>query len=169
MKLKSGLLGAAFWSVAGLLVGSFDARASDPVGIYAFVDKVVLEPNEGQPERIQIWGGFALAEGYGYTYAPAKRGYLYYSIKPGEEEKARKEWADLKSLAGTDQFVAFGVRHKPKGTIRAADAKPEKPDVYPIGFGLTKVNRDRDYDPIKDLAKLKKTPADKATKSAAVK
>ena len=168
MKIKSRLLGAALASVAALFIGASTAVASDPVGVYAFVDKVVLEPSEGKPERIQIWGGFALAEGYGYTYAPAKRGYLYYSIKPGDEETARKEWTDLKSLAGTDQFVAFGVRHKPKGTIRAADAKAEKPDVYPLGFGLTKVKRD-DYEPIKDLAKLKKTPAEKASKSASAK
>jgi hypothetical protein len=168
MKIKIGLLGAALLGGAGLFLASSNAVASDPVGIYAFVDKVVLEPSEGAPERIQIWGGFALAEGYGYTYAPAKRGYMYFSIKPGDEEVARKEWADLKSVAGTDQFVAFAVRHKPKGTIRAAVAKPEKPDVYPIGFGLTKV-KDHDYDPIKDLAKLKKTPADKAAKSASAK
>src|SRR5687767_9300490 len=165
MKMKSRLLGAALVSAAALFIGASTAVASDPVGVYAFVDKVVLEPNEQKPERIQIWGGFALAEGYGYTYAPAKRGYLYYSIKPGDEETVRKEWADLKSMAGTDQFVAFGARHKPKGTIRAAGAKPEKPDAYPIGFGLTKVKR-HDYEPIKDLAKLKKTPAEKVSKSA---
>lgn len=168
MKHKSRLLGAALLSVVALFIGASSAVASDPVGIYAFIDKVVLEPSEGQPERIQVWGGFALAEGYGYTYAPPKRGYLYYTIKPGDEETSRKEWTDLKSLAGTEQFVAFGMRHKPKGTIRAADAKPDKPDVYPIGFGLTKVKR-HDYEPIKDLAKLKKTPAEKATKSAAAK
>jgi hypothetical protein len=168
MKIKSRLLGTALVSAVALFIGASSAVASDPVGVYAFIDKVVLEPNEQKPERIQIWGGFALAEGYGYTYAPAKRGYLYYSIKPGDEETVRKEWADLKSLAGTDQFVAFGVRHKPKGTIRGADAKPEKPDVYPIGFGLTKVKR-HDYEPIKDLAKLKKTPAEKVNKSASAK
>jgi hypothetical protein len=165
MKIKSRLLGVALVSAAALFIGASTAVASDPVGVYAFIDKVVLEPNEQKPERIQIWGGFALAEGYGYTYAPAKRGYLYYSIKPGDEETVRKEWADLKSMAATDQFVAFGARHKPKGTIRAADAKPEKPDVYPIGFGLTKVKR-HDYEPIKDLAKLKKTPAEKVNASA---
>src|SRR5262245_32232762 len=32
---------------------------SDPTGIYARVDKVVLEPNATTPERIQIWGAFA--------------------------------------------------------------------------------------------------------------
>ena len=47
-----------------LTAGTFQAFASDPIGIYALVDKVVLEPNEKNPERIQIHGAFAFAEGY---------------------------------------------------------------------------------------------------------
>src|ERR1041385_2107567 len=58
------------------------ALASDPVGIYALVDKAVFEPNQTNPERIQIWGAFAIAEGYGYTYKNAERGYLYYKVTP---------------------------------------------------------------------------------------
>lgn len=166
MKMKFGLFGAALASVVVLGLGSSTVRASDPVGVYAFVDKVVLEPSDGQPERIQIWGGFAVAEGRGDTYAAAKRGYMYFSIKPGEEEMARKEWNDLKSLAGTEQFVAFGVRWKAKGAVRDAEAKPEKPDVYPIGLGVTKI-RKHDYAPIKQLAELKKKTADKAKATSA--
>jgi hypothetical protein len=143
---------------------AWQARASDPVGIYAFVDKVVLEPSEGSPERIQVWGGFALAEGRGYEYARAQRGYMYFKAKPGEEEICRKEWNDLKSLAGTGQVVGFGTRHKPKGTIRKADAKAENPDTYPTGFGLTKM-RDKDYAPIKELLELQKS---KPAKSASL-
>lgn len=161
MKMKSGLIGTALASVVVLALGSSSALASDPVGVYAFVDKVVLEPSESQPERIQVWGGFALAEGRGDTYAAAKRGYMYFSIKPGEEEMARKEWNDLKTLAGTEQFVAFGVRWKAKGAVRDASTKPEKPDVYPIGLGVTKIKK-HDYAPIKELAELKKKPADKS-------
>src|SRR4029450_6962926 len=37
-------------------------RASDPTGIYGFVDRVVFEPSDATPERIQVWGGFALAK-----------------------------------------------------------------------------------------------------------
>jgi len=161
MKIKNSILGTALCAAAMLCLASSTATASDPVGVYAYVDKVVLESDAGQPERIQIWGGFALAEGRGDTYTAAKRGYMYFTAKPGEEEVCRKEWNDLKTLAGTEQFVAFGTRYKPKGTIRAADAKPEKPDVYPTGFGLTKIKK-HDYAPIKDLAELRKKSADKA-------
>jgi hypothetical protein len=48
--------------VAALLAGAIaTARASDPNGIYAFVDRVVFEPDDAKPERIQVCGGFALA------------------------------------------------------------------------------------------------------------
>jgi hypothetical protein len=138
------------------LASAWQAAASDPVGIYAFVDKVVLEPSDGSPERIQVWGGFALAEGRGEQYAAPQRGYMYFTLKPGEEETCRKEWNDLKSMAGTGQIVAFGTRYKAKGTIRKPADKPEKPDAYPTGFGLTKINR-TDYAPVKGLLELQKT------------
>jgi hypothetical protein len=166
MKIKSGLLGAALFCVA--IFGAASANASDPVGVYAYVDKVVIEPSEGKPERIQIWGGFALAEGRGDTYAKAKPGYMYFTAKPGEEEICRKEWNDLKTMAGKEEYVAFGARYKPRGTVRDAEAKPEKPDVYPTGFGLTKVKK-HDYAPIKDLAELRKKSGDKAAKTASLK
>src|SRR5690349_5967897 len=67
------LLGAA-----ALLLGAVSTvRASDPNAIYAFVDRVVLEPSDDKPERIQVWGGFALAKTENrYEYGAAQRGYL---------------------------------------------------------------------------------------------
>lgn len=165
MKNKSGLLSVALFSAA--ILGVASANASDPVGVYAYVDKVVIEPSEGKPERIQIWGGFALADGRGDNYAKAKPGYMYFTLKPGEEEICRKEWKDLKSMAGKDEYVAFGARFKPRGAVRSADTKPEKPDVYPTGFGLTRIKK-QDYGPIKDLAELRKKNSDKAVKTAAL-
>lgn len=164
MKSKKSLIGAALFSAVVLCVATTNAIASDPVGIYAYVDKVVLEPSDGRPERIQVWGGFALAQGGGGTYAKAKPGYMYFTVKSGEEEITRKEWNDLKGLAGKDEYVAFGARYKPRGTVRAADAKSENPDVYPTGFGLTKVKK-REYGPIRDLAELKKSAKSARTAS----
>jgi hypothetical protein len=72
--------------------------ASDWIGIYARIDRVVYEPGPNDPERIQIWGAFAMASKENRnSYEPARRGYLYYSLKPGKEEVCRKEWADLKA------------------------------------------------------------------------
>jgi hypothetical protein len=145
-----------------LLAGlALPAAASDPVGIYAFVDKVVFEPSDAAPERVQVWGGFALAQGRGDTYDAARRGYMYFKLRPDQEEVSRKEWADLKDVAGTGQIVAFGSRHDPKGTVRQPNAKPENPDPHPKGWGLSKV-RVRDYPPLQQLVALQKMSDPKA-------
>jgi len=145
--------------VLGILAAP-DARASDPIGIYGFVDRVVFEPNDTAPERVQVWGGFALAKkGQGnQQYYDAERGYLYFKLRPGEEEICKKEWADLKSMAGTKQIVSFGTRYEDsQPTLRKSDAKAEKPDAYPKSWGMTKVPI-RDYAPLKQLEKLMQTP-----------
>src|SRR5438094_7290095 len=149
--------------VALLSSGAGRALASDPVGIYALVDKVVFEPNATKPERIQIWGAFAIAEGYGYTYKNAERGYLYYKMNPEKSNACRNEWSDLKAVAGTGQIVAFGSRYGEKGTLRKTDAKPETPDVYPVAMGLTKVKEEKDYEPLTQLAKLRDSKAKNKT------
>jgi len=131
------------------------ALASDPVGIYALVDKVVFEPSETNPERIQVWGAFAIAEGYGYTYKNAERGYLYYKANSEKPTACRNEWTDLKTVAGTGQIVAFGSRYGEKGKLRKKETKAENPDVYPVAMGLTKVKERDDYEPLKQLAKLR--------------
>jgi len=95
------------------------------VQIYGIVERVVLEPNERAPERIKIWGAFALLytnqeppaeyHGIGTPYDPT-RGYLYFKLPPvarGDtkklaQEAAKREWADLKAVAGTGQAITFG-------------------------------------------------------------
>lgn len=141
---------------AALLLGvASTSRASDPNGIYAFVDRVVFEPSEATPERIQVWGGFALAKAINRDdYHDAERGCLYFKLRAGEEEICRKEWADLKAIAGTGQIVAFGSRSRTNAiTLRKADAKLENPDVYPKSWGMNKVKQ-RDYAPVNQLIKL---------------
>jgi hypothetical protein len=131
---------------------------SDRTGVYARVDKVVLEPNATAPERIQIWGAFALARvDDPNTYDSAQRGYLYFSCKSGKEEICRKEWADLKEIAGTGQIVGFGRRGLPRARVRRADEKVAGPDEYPVNFGLVKMSdRRSDYPPIRELKSLPK-------------
>lgn len=125
---------------AVLTLTAVELRASDPVGVYAVVEKVVFEPNENSPQRIQIRGAFALADGKpGDGYEGPQRGYLYYTIPPGKEEICKKEWADLKAVAGTGQGIGFGGRYAAKGRIRKTDERPEAPDDYPIGIGLVKM------------------------------
>jgi hypothetical protein len=130
-------------SLALLLAVVPAAWASDPVGIYAVIERAELEPSTGAPERVRLWGAFALAQGRGDTYAPPVRGVMYFALKKGKEEVCRKEWADLKKLAGQRQVVAFGARYAANGTVRKKAGDPTKaPDVYPLGVGLTKVPAD---------------------------
>jgi hypothetical protein len=116
-------------------------RASDMVGVYTVVEKVLLEPGDAAPQRIQIWGAFALSDQKsGSAYGPAQRGYLYYSCPSGRETVCRNEWADLKAVAGKDTGVGFGGRYKATGRIRKADEKPASPDEYPIERGVVRLS-----------------------------
>jgi hypothetical protein len=102
--------------VAGVLVtAGSTVSASGPIGIYGIVQRVVFEPNEQKPERLQVWGAFAYAEGGpqgGGQASPARKGYLYFSMPAGDPKLAEtvtKEWMDLKAVAGTRQTVGFGT------------------------------------------------------------
>jgi hypothetical protein len=132
-------------------------HASDMVGIYGVVEKVVVEPNDAAPQRVQIWGAFAMAEGRGSTYGPAQRGYLYYTCPSGQEAVCRKEWSDLKSVAGKGTAVGLGMRYKPTGRVRKADEKVASPDQYPIQMGVILVDNaaDRGSDTMKVIDGLK--------------
>jgi hypothetical protein len=143
------LLGAA------LLVGTA-ARASDPIGGYLIVDKVILEPSDA-PTTIQIWGTFCLAkEPGGRSYGDPERGYLYYKAASGKEDVCRKEWGDLKKSAGTTQVLGFGNSYELKtlGKVRKANEKPDTPDAYPVGNGLVKVADDTDFGTVRSLRAL---------------
>jgi hypothetical protein len=114
-------------------------RASVPIGVYAMVEKVVLEPNDTQPQRIQIWGAFAVADRTPAGYGPAQRGYLYYSCPAGQETICRNEWNDIRSMAGRDELIGFGDRNRPRDRVRAADERPASPSTYPIQMGVFKL------------------------------
>jgi hypothetical protein len=145
------LVRVAFITAAGLfLFASVKSTASELVGLYAIVDRVVLEPNEQSPERIQVWGTFSATRDTGV----AKRGYLYFRapFQPEFRDAALKEWKDLKAVAGSGQAVAFGQQYfyvnqaavadaylKALPRIRAASEKPGSPDGYPVNVGVSKV------------------------------
>lgn len=114
-----------FLTLAALFVAAAGARASDPTGIYALIDKVVQEPKEGTPERVQVWGVFVLGRNRGNQHTPPLRGYMYFSATPGQEELCRREWADLKKIAGTGQVVAFASSAAPTGSVRKPQPKKE--------------------------------------------
>ena len=132
--------------------------ASDPVGVYAVVEKVVFEPSESAPERAQVWGAFAVADRTNNDdYQPAERGYLYYGCPANQARTCANEWADLKSVAGTGAGVGFGGRFLSAGRVRPASEKPSAPDVYPIRIGVMRMTGNDYHRGI--VAKLKAAPA----------
>ena len=147
MKAKLGIVFLLVCTVLAFNVAK--AEASDPVGIYAIVEKVILEPNDRAPERIQIWGAFALSDAqHGDGYHAPQRGYLYYSLPstrvPGQREAALKEWADLQKVAGTGDVIAFGGRYVVTGSVRKSAEQPKTPDVYPIHMGIIQILKQKD-------------------------
>jgi hypothetical protein len=145
-------------TLSGLIVGLAVAalNASDPIAVYARVDRVVLAPNPETPQTIQVFGVFSLAtpENPNDYRAPA-RGYLYFKIA-GEEALARREWSDLKAVAGTQQIVGFGNRRQLQPRLRTEGQAPDAPDAYTTGMGLAKVRSNTDYAPVRALADFRK-------------
>jgi hypothetical protein len=145
-----------------LLLATSALQASGLVGIYAIVSKVVLEPNDRAPERIQIWGAFTLVDGGtgrgGKTLTP-QRGYMYFSLpgtgnfgtdNRGQKEAALKEWADFKAIAGTGQAVAFGRFGYIGAFADELISKPaENPPVVLMGGDPANFNGSHSKNPIR--------------------
>ena len=123
--------------------------ASDLTGVYAKIDRVVIEN-----DTAQVWGVFAAAKPNDRNdYLPPVRGYLYF--KPGPNVGlARNEWNDLKQVAGKDEIVAFAVRPF-TAHIRRPGEKPENPDTYSMNTGVTRVRGRTDYAPVRALLDFK--------------
>jgi hypothetical protein len=137
--MKGMLSGLAVVGVMTVLATDV-LRASDPIGVYAVVDKVVVEPSSGTPQRIQIWGAFAIAQpDHPDDYGAAQRGYLYFSCPQGQAEVCRSEWSDVQSVAGKSTGIGFGARRLNNGRVRKTDEKPASPDEYPIRMGVVRV------------------------------
>jgi hypothetical protein len=148
MKLRIAVLACV---IAGTAIV---AHASDRIGIYAVVDRVVLEPNEQNPERIQVWGAFAVATRNDRdNYDAVQRGYLYFTAA-GANAMTRAEWKDLKSVAGTKQIVGFSSRLGQNVRVRAASDTPATPDSYVTGVGVNLIRPNIDYAPIRALSSL---------------
>jgi hypothetical protein len=133
--------------VIALTVSPVLVTASGPIGVYALVDKVAFEPGSGEPRRIRISGVFIAAEetpDNSTVYSTPQRGYLYLALPKGNEELARREWGDLKSVAGTRQVVGFGSSWGAKVRVRKLDDQEAKPPGdYPLGNGVVKINSDQ--------------------------
>lgn len=140
-----GLVSVSVLSLARL------GKASDPVGVYAVLERVELEPNAAQPERVKLYGWFALANRTSREYNEPEHGWLYYSLKDGKEELCRREWKDLEKLAGNGKCVAFGGRYNELGKVVQKKDRLDTVLEYPIAAGLFKVRTDTGSDLVRGL------------------
>jgi len=163
-----------------LFAATLPARSSGALGIYGIVEKVVFEPDEKAPTRLQVWGAFAFVEGLvgpSLIVSPAARGYLYFRMPTAGDGEShltrpglvRREWADLKAVAGTGQAIGFGTwgyigdfadlrpdvdGRRDRGyvievspgreiadlRVRPATEKPAAPVLYQMETGLVKLS-----------------------------
>ncbi len=123
-----------------LAAGLGTLHASGPVSVYALIDKVSFEPNADHPDRVRISGVFITSAKQGSEYSAPQRGYLYFSLPTSDPDRARQEWSDLKSVAGTRQVVAFGTGWFGDVKVRKSDSAGNSPDQYSLNFGVRKLN-----------------------------
>jgi hypothetical protein len=119
------------------------ANASGPIAVYALIDKVSSEPNADKPERVRISGVFITAEERSDVYSAPQRGFLYFALPKQDRELALREWADLKSVAGTRQVVGLGSSWASKVRVIKPGQEAHSADDYPLGNGLIKINPDQ--------------------------
>jgi hypothetical protein len=146
-------------AVAIFLLVQISFAKNGNIGIYGIVDKVVFEPDENAPERIQIWGLFVvpvpISSG---MYRNPQRGILYFSLPPDKKKIAIKEWAELKKRAGSGQILGFTEYwvpnpNDPQGNPHTSlvvhvheDVPLGPPDPYPLGIGVLKIDEHKPED-----------------------
>jgi len=140
-------------AIAAALCTVSIVKASDPVGVYAIVERVVFEPSESAPKTVQVFGAFTAAvqpETRTYkpeeAYGPIGHGYLFYTCTPAQAATCAAEWSDLKSVAGKNEVVGFGTRWgKAKPRLRLVSDAPSSPDMYETNIGVVKLGKYGDY------------------------
>jgi hypothetical protein len=159
----------AAWAAIVVLMAGSHPSASGSVGFYGLIERVVFEPNAASPERVQVWGVFAYADGGARAGGVAgmsrpERGYLYFTLPvPAPRAAAhtdaglvRREWADLAAVAGTGQAVAFGLwgyfgrfgdlepaqrlSHIPGMYVRPPSGPPATPAPYWANAGVVRLS-----------------------------
>lgn len=129
-------------TLLGLVAGGRAALASDMAGIYGRIELVAYDAGDFS-DAVKISGTFTIAmgtQGTGGNYTEPRKGYFYYVCPSGQEDKCKAEWADLASIAKTNQCVAFGERYQNLGVFRLAKEVPKGPDLYPVAGGVQKVS-----------------------------
>jgi len=132
---------------------------SDPSGVYAVLDRVVLQPNAEAPTSVELHGAFALAEGgRGQYYRAPRIGVLRFQLGK-DREASIAQWRELLPLAGTGKIVSFGSRYEQHADGKAT-VRVETPDLPPAplvpfatGWGVRPLEN-VNYGPARELGLL---------------
>jgi len=122
-----------------LLCWATPVWAGGPPPMYVLVEKVVLEPSDQAPERIQIWGCFIRTKGpLKEEFTAPVYGFLYLAIAAGKEQQCREQWALWQKAAGSGKVVPVGCCLDADNfltlPIRKPDERPQRPDgTYALG------------------------------------
>jgi hypothetical protein len=164
--MKRAFLLAAASTLVLLLPPTSVIAKNATIGIYAIVDRVTFEPGAGPPNSVRICGVFVVpVPASSGNYRTPQRGYLYFRIAPGTEQATRRDWSELKTLAGSGKVAGFGQywvpnpddpQGNPHHSLEVAvhaEGDVASPDVYPLPRleGVTEVKvGDKGSDPRSD-------------------
>jgi hypothetical protein len=166
-------ISCVLFAVLAIVVFTSILMADGPVGVYAMVQKVVFEPSEAAPKTLQIWGVFVWVDGGLKSPGPInlpQRGYIYFKLPDGASQAsaAKKQWTDIKAIAGSNQIIAFGdwrysgpfedlyipvTGGLEDVRVRKQAEAPAKPIAYPIKIGLLKIADDPAHESLRSLMK----------------
>jgi hypothetical protein len=144
--MKSAILTGAAILLLLLVPHALIAKGSG-VGIYGVIDQVMFDREGSAPTLIRISGVFMIPVPMSTTgYRSPQRGFLYFQVVPGAEEAARKEWMQLKAVAGTGQIVGFafywvpnpsdpgGNPHRSLEVSLHPEGEAASPEDYPLPY-----------------------------------
>ena len=112
---------------------------SDRVAVYAKVDKVILEPSAGEPATIQVSGCVLGRAGRQSRTTTSRRpaAICYYRLPSRVDLGPTREWADLQSVAGTGEIVAFGSRWGRRAARATDSPTSRRTPIRTLNAGLT--------------------------------
>lgn len=130
-----------------LLAPSATFAKGSGIGIYAVIDQVTFDQDGPSPNSVRISGVFMVpVPMFSGSFRSPERGYLYFRAAPGAEQAARKDWKQLKALAGTGEVVGFAFywvpnpfdpggnpHHSLEVTVHK-DGEAATPEDYPLQF-----------------------------------
>ncbi|HEX5050664.1 MAG TPA: hypothetical protein VFZ65_02725 [Planctomycetota bacterium] len=132
---------------------------SDPTGVFALLDKVVLLPDDQHPTEVELHGVFAVAAGpLGDYYRAPRRGVVRFAAGKKPDD-AVQQWRELAKHAGKGTVLGFSSRWElnaeqalPVRVLGPGEAAGALP-VYGTGFGLHEV-QGVEYGPVRELLLL---------------